>query len=138
MFHAVVAVGDGGIFRAGVVEFGHAVRERLEFGFHRAQVVEHRHALSENAAPGECEAVLRQISGGRAFGDDQAAVVERVHAGENLHQCGLAGAVAADQADAVARRDEPVRVFEEQFVAEAFSGAGKLNHISVKIVAGLS
>jgi hypothetical protein len=33
------------------------------------------------------------------------------------------------------RRDEPVRVFEEQFVAESFSGAGKLNHISFKIVA---
>ena len=34
----------------------------------------------------------------------------------------------ADQADAVAGRDEPVRVFEEKFVAEAFSGAGELNH----------
>jgi hypothetical protein len=25
-------------------------------------------------------------------------------------------------------RDEPVRVFEEEFVAETFSGAGKLDH----------
>ena len=43
-------------------------------------------------------------------------------------QRGFAGAVGADQADAVAGRDQPVRVFEEEFVAEAFSGAGKLNH----------
>ena len=28
-------------------------------------------------------------------------------------------------------RDEPVRVFEEEFVAETFSGAGKLNHGSL-------
>ena len=58
----------------------------------------------------------------------EGAVVERVHAGENFHQRGFAGAVAADQADAVVGRDQPVRVFEEKFVAEAFSGAGKLNH----------
>ena len=37
----------------------------------------------------------------------------------------------------VAGRDEPVRVFEEEFVAESFSGAGKLNHISFKIVTGI-
>ena len=48
--------------------------------------------------------------------------------GENLHQRGFAGAVRAHQADAVAGRDEPVGIFEEKLVAEAFSGAGKLNH----------
>ena len=85
-----------------MVEFGHAVRQRFEFLFHGAQIVEHRHALGEDGAAGEREAILRQISGGRAFGDDEGAVVERVHAGENLHQRGLAGAVGADQADAVA------------------------------------
>ncbi len=40
------------------------------------------------------------------------AVIEGVHAGENLHQRGLAGAVAADQADVVAVGDQPVDVFE--------------------------
>ena len=102
--------------------------QRFEFGFHGAQVVEHRHALGENAAAGEREAVLGKISGGGAFGDGERAVVEGVHAGEDLHERGFAGAVAADQADAVAGRDEPVRVFEKEFVAETFSGAGKLNH----------
>ena len=69
-----------------------------------------------------------KIAGGRAFGDDERAVVESVEAGENLHQRGFAGAVRADQADAVVGRDQPVDVFEKKFVAETFSGAGKLNH----------
>ena len=40
VFDAMIAVGDGGVFRAGVVELGHAVRQRFQFGFHCAQVVE--------------------------------------------------------------------------------------------------
>ena len=36
------------------------------------------------------------------------AVVERLDAGENLQQRGFAGAVGADQADAIVRRDQPV------------------------------
>ena len=47
---------------------------------------------------------------------------------EDFHQRGLAGAVAADQANVVVVGDQPVDVFEEKFVAEAFSGAGKLDH----------
>jgi hypothetical protein len=30
------------------------------------------------------------------------------------------------------RRDQPVDIFKQKFVAEAFSGGGKLNHISFK------
>ena len=48
----VVAVSDGGIFRAGMVEFRHAVGQRFEFRLHGAQVVEHRHALGKHAAAG--------------------------------------------------------------------------------------
>src|SRR5580704_2160490 len=92
------------------------------------QSSEHRHALGKNGTSRKREAVLRQISSSGAFGDDQRAVVERVQAGENLHQRGLAGAVRADQANAVVGRDEPVGVFKKEFVAETFSGAGKLNH----------
>jgi len=40
----------------------------------------------------------------------------------------FAGAVRADKSDAVAWRDEPVGIFKKKFVAETFSGAGKLNH----------
>ncbi len=128
MFDAVVAVGHSGVFRAGVVQFRHAVCKRFQFHFHRAQVVEHRHALGKNAASGERQPVLRQISGGCPFRDGKRAVVKRVHARENLHQRGLARAVRAHQANAVVGRDQPVRIFEEKFVAEAFAGAGKLDH----------
>ena len=128
MLHAVVAVGHGVVLGAGVVEFRHAVSKRFHFGFHGAKFVEHRHAFVENAAAGERESVLGQISGGGAFSEGERAVVEGVHAGEDFHERGFAGAVAADQADAVAGRDQPLRVFEEQFVAETFSGAGQLNH----------
>ena len=47
---------------------------------------------------------------------------------QDFHQRGFAGAVAADQANAVVAGNQPVDVFEEEFVAETFSGAGKLDH----------
>ena len=47
---------------------------------------------------------------------------------EDVHQRGLAGTIAADQADVVVGRNQPVDIFEEKLVAEAFSGAGKLDH----------
>ena len=56
---------------------------------------------AKHGAAGKREAVLRKVSGGSAFGDDERAVVERIHAGEDLHQRGFAGAIAADQADVV-------------------------------------
>ena len=128
MLQAVIAVGDVGIFRAGVVEFGDAVGERFQFPLHGVEFGEHRHAFGKNGAAGKREAILRQISGSGALGNDERAVVERVQAGENLHQCGFAGAVRAHQSDAVAGRDQPVGVFKKKFVAETFSGARKLNH----------
>src|SRR5258706_8465204 len=72
--------------------------------------------------------MLRQVSRGGSLGDDERAVVEAVQAREHFHQRGFARAVRAHQADAVVRRDQPVGVFKKKFVAEAFSGAGKLNH----------
>ena len=41
---------------------------------------------------------------------------------------------AANQANAVAGRDQPIYIFEQEFVAETFSGAGKLNHGTAFIV----
>ena len=78
------------------------VGQGFEFQLHVAQVVEDRHALGKDAAAGEREAVLRKISGGSALGDDERAIVEGVHAGEDLEQRGLAGPIAADQPDVLA------------------------------------
>ena len=128
VLEAMVAVGDRGVLGAGVVEFRHAMGQGLQFHFHGAEVIEDGHAFGEDTATGEREAVLREISGRSAFGDDERAVVEGIHTGENLHEGGFAGAIASDQADAVVGRDQPVCVFEKKLVAETFSGCGKLNH----------
>ena len=43
-------------------------------------------------------------------------------------QRGFAGAVGADQAHARLGRDQPVGIFEQEFVAVAFAGGGELDH----------
>ena len=62
------------------------------------------------------------------LGGDDAAVVERLDAAENLQQRGFAGAVRADQAHALVRSDEPVEIFEQELGAESFAGRGELDH----------
>jgi hypothetical protein len=48
VLHPLVAIRYCRIFRSGVIEFCHAVRQRLEFLFHGAHIVEDRHALGED------------------------------------------------------------------------------------------
>ena len=95
---------------------------------HGAEIVEDRHALGKDAAARERKPVLRQIAGADAFRGADRAVVEGFHSAENLQQRGFAGAIRAHQADPVLGRDQPVGFFEEEFVAVAFSGGGKLDH----------
>jgi len=128
VFDAVVAIGNRGVLRTGVVELRHTVSERFHLHFNGAEIVKYRHALRKHRSAREREAILRKISGGGPLGDGKGAIVEGIHAGEDFHECGLASTVATDEADAVVRRNQPIRVFEEEFVAETFSGAGKLNH----------
>src|SRR5580704_12386870 len=104
------------------------MRELFEFTLDGMQSGEHSHAFGKYGATGKREAVLRQIASGGAFGNDQRAVVEGVQAREHLHQRGFARAVRAHEANAVVGRDQPVGVFKKKFVAETFSGAGKLDH----------
>ena len=122
------AVGDGGIFRPGGIEFAHLVHERFHLGLHVAEVGEHRHALGKDAASGQRQAVLGKVPGAGSTGARQIAIVERIQAAQHLHERGLAGAIGAHQAGAFARGDQPIDVFEEDFGAEAFSGRGQLNH----------
>ena len=91
--------------------------------FDLAQIVENSHAFGENGAARKRQTVLRQVSGDDPFRDGQRSVIERLHPADHLQQRGLAGAVGADKADAVLRRDQPVEIFEQEFVAEAFAGA---------------
>jgi hypothetical protein len=85
-------------------------------------VVEDREALGEYGFAAEGEAVLREVAEGHAFDAGELAVVEGFDAGEDLEESGFAGAVAAYETSALVRRDEPVGVFEEEFLAEAFAG----------------
>ena len=103
--------------------------QRFHLLLHLAQVLEHAHAFGEDGAAGERQAVLRQIALADAFGKGDVAVIERFHAAQDLEQRGLAGAVGADQARALLGRDQPVAVFEQEFVAETLAGALQLNHL---------
>ena len=60
----------------------------------------------------------------RAGGEADVAAVERKLAGDGAQQRGLAGAVAADQADAAARVDRQVGAVQQRAAAEADGDAG--------------
>ena len=111
-----------------MVEFGHAAGERFHFFLDGVEIVENGDALVEHRATGHGEAVLREVSGGDAFGARDRAVVEGFQTGQDLHDRGFASAVGPDQTDARLGRDQPVGVLEQQFVAVALAGAGKLDH----------
>ena len=119
-----VAVGGGVVLGGLRVRVGHRVRELLVLDFEGADLVEDGEALVEDAAAGEREAVLREVAEGHALGVRALAVVEGLKAAEDLEQGGFAGAVAADKAGALIRRDEPVDIFKEEFWAESLAGGG--------------
>ena len=75
-------------------------------------------ASSRIGAPGVREAVLRQVADGERRRLDDGAAIGLVEAGEHLQQRGLAGAVRAAQADALAVRDLPRDVLEQYAFAE--------------------
>src|SRR4051812_37418907 len=74
------------------------------------------------------EAVLRQITGGRSFYEGHIAIVGPFEAGEHLEQRRFAGAVAADEPDALFLRHDPIEPLEQGLRAKVFSDCGKLNH----------
>jgi hypothetical protein len=123
-----VAVGSGGVLLRLGVGVGESVGELFGLGLHFAEFVEDGEALVEDAAAGEREAVLREVADGHALDVGAQAVVEGLDAGEDLEQRGFARAVAADQPGALVGRDQPVDVFEEEFLAVAFAGSGELKH----------
>ncbi len=104
--------------------------EVFGFALEGVEVIEDGEALGEDGFSAEGEAVLREIAEGHAFDAGELAVVEGFDAAEDFEEGGFAGAVAADEASALVRRDEPVGVFEEEFLAEAFAGGGELEHAS--------
>jgi hypothetical protein len=119
---ALVAISHLRVFVRGVIQFGNLVSEVFHLLLQGAQVGEDRHAFVEDGASGELQAVLREVAEGGVFGGDDAAVVERFEAAEDLQQRGFAGAVGAHQSDASVGGDEPIQIVEEKLGAEAFAG----------------
>ena len=128
MFEFLITVGDIGIGCAGVVQLRHAASKRLHLFFHRMQPRKHRHALRKNRLAAQRETILRQVTGGNTLGARDRAIVKGFQARQNFHDGRFTGAVGADQTNARLRRDQPVGVFEEKFVAIALARAGKLDH----------
>ena len=95
----------------------------LGFGLKGMKVVEDGETLGEDCLATKSETVLRKVAEGHAFDSRERPVVEGLDAGEDFQEGGFACAIAADQAGALVGRDEPVDVFKEEFVAEAFAGA---------------
>ena len=117
-----VALGGGGVLFRFWVGFGEDGGEGDGFALEFVEVVEDGEALGEDGAAAEGEAVLREVAESDAFVAGDGAVVEGLDAADDLEEGGFAGAVAADQAGAFVWIDEPVRVFKEEFLAEAFAG----------------
>jgi hypothetical protein len=123
-----VAVGGGEVLAGSRVGGGEGVGDLFGLAFEGMEMVEDGEALGEDGLAAEGEAILREIAEGGAFDAGEGAVVEGLEAGEDLEQGGFAGAVAADEAGALVRRDEPVDVFKEELGAESFAGGGELEH----------
>ena len=99
------AVGDVSIFPAARIESRHAPGQGFHLDFHVPQVLEDGEALGEHGSAGEAQAVLRQEAGPDVLHGGDASVIEALLAGQDLQEGGLAAAVRADQADAVAGID---------------------------------
>ena len=122
MLDTLVALRHLRVLRRRVVEFGHASGQLFHLLFHASQMRKHRHALGKHGAPGERQPILRQVPGADALGPADRAIVEAFGSRQNFQQGGFAGAVCADQTHAVARRNHPVRSFEQELVAIALAG----------------
>ena len=77
-------------------------------------------ASSTSVRPRVAEAVLRQVADRQPGGLEDRAGVGLVEPGQHLEQRGLAGAVRAAQADALAVVDLPADGVEQDAVAERF------------------
>ena len=134
-FGLVKPLGDLRVFRAGGVEFGHAVGQVLLLLFELAQVGEHGHALGEDGAAGEREPFLRQVAEGDALLGGHDAGIESLDAGQHFQERRLAGAVGAHDAGAFVGRHQPVGVFKKDSGAVTFSRPCELDHRLTVIVA---
>ena len=110
------------IFGASVIENSQLPGQMLDLLFHIAQLVKDCQALFKDTAPGEPQPLLRQVADAHATGLLHLAVVQRLKAGEHLHQRGFAGPIGAHQSGLFARPDQPVGFKKQYAGAKPLSG----------------
>ena len=124
----VESIGNLRVFSTNVIQLGHADSELFEFLLHRANLVEDRDAFDEDRPSAKRETILRKITRRNSLRAHDAAVIERFDSGKHFQQRGFSRPISADHANAVVGCDQPIKIFEQQFVAEALSSARELNH----------
>ena len=92
--------------------------ERVHLGLDREQLAECARRFVEHGAAGVGQPVLRQVADGQRRRFEDGAAVRLVEPGHHPQQRGLAGAVGSAQPDALAIRDLPRDVIEQDAVAE--------------------
>ncbi len=107
------------------------IAERVHLLVHRQRFVKDRQALLEDGLAAHHQAVLRQVADGQPLAAIELSAVQLLDARKHLQQRALARAVAADEAGALIRRDQPVGAFKQQFVSEALGSIGKVQHASI-------
>ena len=95
-----------------MIEHGQLPTEPLDLVLHLVQVVKDREAFFEDGPPGQPQPFLRQVADAHAARLLHGAVVQRLKAGQHLHQCRFAGAVGAHEGGLFPRPDEPVGLKE--------------------------
>ncbi len=117
-----VSLGCSLVLRAFVIQFGQLPGEPLDLMLHFAQLVEDSQALFEHCTPRKLQALLWQVADTDAPRLVKRTVIERFQAGQDLHQCGFACAVGANQRGFFVVADEPVGLKKENPRAKSLAG----------------
>jgi hypothetical protein len=100
------------------------------------ELLEGQHHLVVDRAAMVDDAVLREVPDRGACGHADGPLVRLLDAGEHAEQGGLAGAVGAAEADAIALLDVPRHVLEEDALAVMFGQVFYVNHCFTCLVRG--
>ena len=118
ILEVAVAAEHRSVFRLGDGRVAQAVLEDVHLRLHREQIGEGAARFFEHRLAGVVEAVLRQVADRQRRRLEDRAGVRLVEAGHHLQQRGLAGAVGSAEADALAHRDLPRHMVEQDATAE--------------------
>ena len=114
----VVADEQRFVLAVGQRRVGQRVFDAIDLGACLEQRAERERRLVDQRAAGVLEAVLRQVADRQPGRLDDGPGVRLVEPGQHAEQGGLAGAVRAAEADAVAVGDRPGHVVEQDAFAE--------------------